>query len=211
MSGFPPSFADKFGVILCDPPWAFRTYAGNDRTPTQKTDFREAEDHYPTMSFEEMAALPVADIAAKNCALIMWVVGSHIPEAVKLGEAWGFTFKTDVFYWFKQKLINADQIDLFTGDIADPRISMGYYTRKQVEPAFLFTRGKPVRRSKGVRQAIITPTREHSRKPDEQYDRCEALFDGPYLEMFARQSRPGWDCWGNQSDKFDVPILEETG
>jgi len=203
MSIFPASFASKFQLILCDPPWAFRTHSGDHRTPTQKK-FNEAEDHYPTMSFEEMAALPVSDVAAKDCALIMWAVGSHIDEALALGKAWGFTFKTDAFYWLKQKMIDAMQIDLFTDDIDPPRISMGYYTRKQVEPAFLFTRGKPKVMAHDVRQAIIAPIREHSRKPQEIYGRCERLIGGPYLEMFARQAHPGWDCWGNQVDKFET-------
>lgn len=218
----------QYGVILCDPPWAFRTYSGEDRTPTQKDfpdyrgpDYRgEATDHYPTMTFDEMAALPVADLAGKDCALIMWVVGSHIKEAIALGEAWGFTYKTDLFYWLKQKMIAADQIDLFSGDIAAPAISMGYYSRKQLEPVFLFTRGAVSRLSKGVRQvvihdqcaccaevveqqAIVAPRREHSRKPDAQYDRIEAMFDGPYLELFARSARAGWDAWGNETGKFD--------
>lgn len=203
MSGGPKQ--GHYGVILCDPPWAFQTYSGKKATP-----HRCAEDHYKTMTFAEMKDLPVGDWAAKDCALFMWVVGSHLDEAIKLGEAWGFTMKTDAFYWFKQKLINAEQIDMFTGDIAPPRISMGYYTRKQVEPVFLFTKGKPKRQSKGVRQVILAPTREHSRKPDQQYDRIEELMKGPYLELFARTQRPGWDVWGNQVDKFAAPVAQST-
>lgn len=191
-----------YRLILADPPWAFSTYAGDSRTPTQKN-FREAEDHYPTMSFAELAALPVADIAGRDCALAMWVVGSHCDVALDLGRAWGFTFKTDLFYWAKQKLIDADQIDLFTGDIQPPRMSMGYFTRKQVEPCWLFTRGKPKVLANDVRQLIVAPRREHSRKPAEQYERLERLFgDVPRVELFSRTPRQGWDAWGNQTDKF---------
>lgn len=188
-----------FSVIYADPPWAFRTFSGENMTP-----HRCAEDHYRTMTFAEMAALPVADVAAKDCALFMWVVGSHLVESIDLARAWGFEFKTDAFYWLKQRMIGADQIDMFTGDIPEPRMGFGYWTRKQVEPCLLFTRGKPARLGKGVRQTIIAPRREHSRKPEEARDRIEALVGGPYLEMFARSTRPGWTAWGNETEKFEV-------
>jgi N6-adenosine-specific RNA methylase IME4 len=194
MSALP---AGPFGCILADPPWAFRTFGGDAMTPHRST-----EDHYSTMSLAEMAAIPVAEIAAKDCALFMWVVGSHLTESIELAEAWGFKFKTDAFYWLKERLNGAGQPDLFTGDVPELRISMGYWTRKQIEPCWLFTRGSPRRLSKGVRQAIVEPRREHSRKPDCQYDRIEALVGGPRLELFARHQRPGWTVWGNQTDRF---------
>lgn len=187
-----------FGCILADPPWAFRTFSGETMTP-----HRCAEDHYSTMSFEQMAALPVGARAAEDCALFMWTVGSHLAESIALAEAWGFTFKTDAFYWLKSRLRDADQIDLFTEDVPELRLGFGYWTRKQVEPCLLFTRGAPSRLSARVRQAITEPRREHSRKPDCQYDRIEALVAGPYLELFARAARPGWTAWGNQVGKFE--------
>jgi N6-adenosine-specific RNA methylase IME4 len=187
-----------FGCIYADPPWAFRTFSGENMTP-----HRSAEDHYKTMDLAALKALPVESVAAPDCALFMWVVGSHLAEAFKLAEAWGFEFKTDAFYWLKQRLVGADQIDLFTEDLPELRISFGYWTRKQVEPCLLFTRGNPRRLSSGVRQAIVEPRREHSRKPDAGYERVESLVAGPYLELFARSTRPGWSSWGNQVDKFD--------
>lgn len=189
----------RFGAILADPPWAFRTFSGENMTP-----HRCAEDHYRTLTLEQLAALPVGEFAAKDCALFMWLVGSHLAEGIELARAWGFEFKTDAFYWLKQRMIDADQVNMFTGDIAEPRISFGYWTRKQVEPCWLFTRGNPRRRSASVRQAIIAPRREHSRKPDEQYARIEALVGGPYLELFARTVRPGWNVWGNEVGKFEA-------
>lgn len=199
-----------YGLILADPPWAFRTFSGRDRTPTQKKNFNEAEDHYPTMSAADLAALPVASIAAKDALLAMWVVGSHIDAALDLGRAWGFTFVTDLFYWCKQRLIDADQIDLFTGDIAPPKISMGYHTRKQLEPCLLFKRGKglPVL-AHDVRQLILAPPLEHSRKPAEQYDRLDALYGttANRLELFSRTPRAGWDSWGNQVGKFEEELV----
>lgn len=194
-----------YGLILADPPWAFRTFSGRVRTPTKKR-FREAEDHYPTMSMDELKALPVGDIAGRHSALVMWIVGSHCDAALDLGRAWGFGFATDLFYWLKQKLVRADQIDLFTGDIAPPKISMGYYSRKQLEPCWLFTRGSPKVHAHDVRQLIIEPPREHSRKPLEQYTRLERLFgDVPRLELFSRTTRQGWDCWGNEVGKYLEP------
>lgn len=176
-----------FGCILADPPWAFKTYTGGTGTP-----HRSAEDHYPTTKTSDLMSIPVADVAAKNCALFMWVVDSHVPDAIELGRAWGFEYKTRAFTWRK----------LTKTGIA--KIGMGYWTRKQTELCFLFTRGKPKRLDMGVREIIDAERREHSRKPDEQYERIERLVDGPYLEMFARQSRPGWSSWGNQATKFDL-------
>lgn len=187
-------------VIYADPPWAFRIYSGRDETP-----HRTAEDHYQTVPLAELAAMPVADIAAPDCALFMWAVGSHLDQAIALGQAWGFAYVTDVFYWAKQKLRGADQIDLFTDDIAEPKMGFGYWSRKQVEPCLLFTRGEPPRLSKGVRQLIVEPAREHSRKPDQTRAHIEALAPGPYVELFARETAPGWDCWGNETGKFDRP------
>lgn len=195
----------KFQLLLADPAWAFRTFNGRNRTPTQKQ-FREAEDHYATMSTDDMAALPVSDIVAKDALLAMWAVGSHLPDAHRLAAAWGFpTCVTDLFYWAKQKLVQADQIDLFTGDIPPPRMSMGYHTRKQVEPCLLFSRGKglPVC-AHDVRQLIVAPSLGHSRKPVEQYDRLERLYgDVKRIELFARNTRKGWESWGNEVGKFD--------
>lgn len=186
-----------FGCILADPPWAFKTFSGKRATP-----HRSANDHYVTTDTRVLADMPVASVAAKDCALFMWIVDSHLDQAMDLGRAWGFGFKTVAFIWLKETE-NGRQIDIWNGD-SDPRIGMGYWTRKQAEICLLFTRGKPARLGKGVRQIIRDKRREHSRKPDEQYERIEALVGGPYLELFARQSRPGWSAWGNEVGKFDA-------
>lgn len=195
LSKFPKG---HYGCILADPAWPFRTYSRDDAIPQ-----RAEDDHYPSMSIDDMKALPVRQVAAKNCALFMWGIGSHIPAMLEIGNEWGFTFKTDVFYWLKQRMFDAaNQLDWITGDIEEPPISMGYWSRKQVEPVFLFTRGSPPRLSSSVRQVIVSPRREHSRKPEEQYEKIEALCGGPYLEMFSRSEREGWDSWGNEVGKF---------
>lgn len=195
MNPLPPG---PFGCILADPPWSFRTF--NNKTGT--TPHRGAEDHYGVMSKADLQALPVASVAARDCALFMWVVDSHMDEALELGRAWGFTFKTCAFLWLKERNDGA-QLDIFEGE-SEPRISMGYWTRKQAEQCWLFTRGRPQRLDKGVRQVIRDRRRDHSRKPDEQYDRIAALVSGPRLELFARNTRPGWSSWGNETDKFGV-------
>jgi N6-adenosine-specific RNA methylase IME4 len=218
-----PSVHGGYGCILADPPWKFDAYSGDGGTP-----HRTSEDHYPTMLLADMMALPVSDVAAKDAALFMWVVDSHLVQAVDLAAAWGFAFKTVGFCWIKQKLINADQIDLFTGDIAAPRMGFGYWSRKQMELCLLFTRGSPRRLGQGVRQIIscppaaegglsrpqagaaahehnqiiLAPRREHSRKPDCQYERIETLVGGPRLELFSRTTRAGWDAWGNDVGRF---------
>lgn len=221
MSVINPLPQGPYRLCLMDPPWAFRTFNKKSRTPTQKK-FREAEDHYPTMSVAEMAALPVGEMMARDSAIAMWIVGSHCDAALELAEAWGFRFTTDLFYWLKTKLIGADQIDLFTGDVPPPRMSMGYYSRKQLEPMWLFTRGRglPVC-AHDVRQLIIEPSSGHSRKPAEQYHRLDRLFglsagdaagEGlARIEMFARNTQPGWDAWGNEVGKFDAARVAMAG
>lgn len=173
----------KAKCILSDPPWSFITY--NNKTGT--TPHRGENDHYCTASFAEMAKIPVADWADTDCALFMWVVDSHFDEALELGKAWGFKYKTCAFVWFKSR--NEGII---------PKVGMGYWTRKQTEQCWLFTKGKPKRKSQGVEQAIFCGRGAHSAKPEIQYERIEALVDGPYLEMFSRLNRPGWTAWGNQ-------------
>lgn len=189
----------KFGAILCDPPWSFLTYGKKRTTP-----HRTAEDHYETMTAEDLRAMPVIESAAKDCALFMWVVDSHLDEAIELGKAWGFDFKTIAFIWCKTTQRDK-QFGFFPPETVH-RIGMGYWTRKQAEICLMFTRGKVKRLGKGVRQIIEAPRREHSRKPDEQYPRIEALVAGPYLELFARQERPGWSSWGNEVEKFKVSV-----
>lgn len=179
--------AGQYGCILADPPWLFKTWSGKTCTS-----HRTANDHYKTAQSNQLMALPVRDIAGNDCAMFMWSVDSHVDQAIGLAEGWGFAFKTIAFVWAK------------TNANGTFPIGMGYWSRKQTETCLLFTRGKPRRMDKGVRQLIVAPRREHSRKPDEQYERIERLVAGPYLELFARQTRPGWDAWGNETEKFNA-------
>lgn len=182
--------AGPFGCILADPPWAFRTYSGKESTP-----HRGALDHYQTTRTDALASIPVGDACAKNCALFMWVVDSHLEEALALAKAWGFGFKTCAFVWVKSK----------AGGY--PHVGMGYWTRKQTEQCWLFTRGSPKRLDKGVEQIIHCPRGAHSAKPEQQYKLIERLVGGPYLELFSRTNRPGWTAWGNETGKRDASLF----
>jgi N6-adenosine-specific RNA methylase IME4 len=143
------------------------------------------------MSLGDIKALPVRQLAADNCALFLWTTWPHLLHAQELIEAWGFGYRTLGFIWVKQ---NPDGTGLHTGT--------GYWTRANSEPCLLAAKGKRQRRSAGVHQVILTPRREHSRKPDEIYARIEELLDGPYLELFARSARPNWTCLGNEVGRF---------
>lgn len=178
-----------FAAILADPPWQFQAWSG-------KGTARAAENHYSTMSMDDIAALPVSDLAAEDCVLFMWVVWPTLPDALTVINAWGFTYKTCGFAWLK-----SDPYRLFAME-EDVYMGLGYWTRANSEVCLLATRGKPKRKSAGVRQGIISPRREHSRKPDEIHQRIERLVAGPYLELFARAPRRGWTPWGNDKDKF---------
>lgn len=191
-----------FKLFYADPPWRTVLWSGAQRTPTQKA----GADHYLTMSIDDLKAMPVEAIAAKDAALAMWVIGSHLDQALDLGKAWGFTYVTDLFWWLKQRQLRPNQIDMFTDDVATLPIGMGKYTRKQGELCLLFKRGKGLRvLDHAIPAVIVEPKREHSRKPDRVYTDLEKLFGQfPRLELFARTTREGWVCWGNQTDRFEA-------
>lgn len=190
----------RYGVIYADPPWRFKVWSGTEvvQARDSKSTYKPASVHYHTMSVEELAQLPVESLAAEDCTLFIWVCWPTLLDALDLIKAWGFQYKTCGFDWMKA---HAGQIEMFRDD-ADALMGMGYWTRANSEPCLLATRGKPKRLNADVRQGIIAPRREHSRKPDGVHERIERLVAGPYVELFSRQKRKGWDCWGNQTDKF---------
>jgi len=174
----------KYNVIYADPPWSFKTFSdkGKDRSP---------ENHYNVMSLQDICNLPVNNISNDDSVLLMWVIDPLLDKAFKVIEAWGFKYKTVGFTWAKT---NKKSMGFFTG--------LGYWTRGNPEMCLLATKGKPKRISKSVPQLVVEQRREHSRKPDIMYNHIENLLQGPYVELFARTQRPGWDSWGNQTDKF---------
>lgn len=201
MSAFEGLPRNHFGAIYADPPWRFATW--NKATAVKRRASGtnvSAAVHYDTMTTGEIAALPVADLAADDCCLFMWISWPMLPDALALIEAWGFTYKTCAFDWMKA---HNTQPDFFADEIP-ALMGMGYWTRANSEVCLLATRGKPKRLNADVRQGIIEPRREHSRKPDCVPSRIERLVAGPYLELFARTKRDGWSVWGNETDKFEV-------
>jgi len=171
-----------YGVILADPPWTFRTWS-------DKGQGKSAQRHYDCMSLDDICRMEVP--AAKDCALFLWATWPTIFSAQQVISAWGFRYSGLAWEWIKR--------NPQTGKYA---FGGGYGTRKNLEPCLLARRGQPALKVRTVRDFLYAPRREHSRKPDEQYARIESMFDGPYLEMFARQRRAGWDAWGLETDKF---------
>jgi len=195
-----------FGAILADPPWHWKPWGvpvwnGEYRKDGSKIKSPPRKIDYPTMSMDEIANLEVEKLASENCVLFIWSVWALLPQALEVTKRWGFIYKTCGFDWMKA---HNGQLDMLRED-ADAHMGMGYWTRANTEPCLLSTRGKPKRLNADVRQGIIEPRREHSRKPDCVHERIERLVAGPYLELFARQSRPGWTTWGLEKNKFDRP------
>lgn len=169
----------KYSIIYADPPWSY-----NDKALAGK---RGAGCHYPVQSQKWIESLPVNSIAAENCFLFLWVTFPKIFEIAPLFSAWGFKYKTCAFTWIKR---NKKSGSLFWG--------MGNWTRANAELCLLGVRGAPERRSAGVHQVIESPIGRHSEKPAEARERIVKLCgDLPRIELFARQSTPGWDVWGN--------------
>lgn len=185
--------AGPFSLIYADPPWSFKVYGdnGQDKAP---------DAHYRTMGAGDLMSMPVAAIAAKDSLLAMWVYDPMLPDALKLAEAWGFTFTTVLFRWLK----GDGQGRLFDDGERLP-IGLGYHTRGGgCEECWLFKRGKglPVLRH-DIRKEFYSSRREHSRKPDEVRDWLVDLYgDVPRIELFARTTAPGWVAWGNETQKF---------
>ncbi len=173
----------KYNTIYADPPWTFSTYS-------PKGLGRSSEAYYDCMSLDEIKSLPVLDFAAPDCVLLLWITDPMLDKAFDVINAWGFTYKTVGFYWAK---LNKDRIFGYIEDDHNWAIGTGYWTRACPEQCLLATRGKPHRIHADVRKLIVAPRREHSRKPDEAYERIERLCTGPYLELFARYQRDGWD------------------
>jgi N6-adenosine-specific RNA methylase IME4 len=165
------------------------------------------------MTIDEIKTLPVARVAdARGSACLLWVPDPLLPVGLEVMKAWGFEYKTVGFTWTKLNKSWTPTVVGHRGDgtpkhaaVYEPSdffTGMGYYTRANPEMCLLGTRGCLQRLHKDVRQLVISPRREHSRKPDEIYGCIERLFPGPYLELFARTSVPGWDVWGNETGKF---------
>lgn len=173
----------KYTLILSDPPWQYRDKCGSGE--------RGVHFKYPVMTVQDICRLPVHTLAAENCLLAMWWVPTQPVEALKVIEAWGFRLMTmKGFTWAKTYKKQTDKFAL----------GMGHMTRANSEDMLFAVKGKlPERLSASIRQIQIHPRTEHSAKPPEFRDLLvELLGDVPRIELFARDSAPGWDHWGNE-------------
>jgi len=158
----------SYRTILADPPWDI-----------QQKGHLGAERHYPLMTLEAICALRVDQLAEADAHLWLWVTNASLHAGKSVMESWGFSYRS-CLTWIK------------------PRLGLGNYLRNQTEHVLLGTRGKAPVLFRGQGTWFYAPLQEHSHKPEEQYAIIERCSPGPYLELFARRQRPGWDAWGNQ-------------
>lgn len=184
-----PHVDGGFKTILADPPWRF-----TNRTGKVAPEHRRL-DRYSTMEIAEIAALPVADVAAANAHLYLWTPNALLPEALKVMEAWGFRYVSNII-WAKRRK-----------DGGPDGRGVGFYFRNVTEMLLFGVHGsmRTLQPARSRVNMIETRKREHSRKPDEQYELIEACSPGPYLELFARHPRPGWVVWGDEADEAVTP------
>lgn len=176
-----PMFSQR--VIHIDPPWAYemRTPKGYEKSP---------QAHYDCMTLDQLKELPVGHLAMPDSVMVMWGVFSMMPQAIELLAHYGYRFCTGG-PWAKQSSTGKKWA-----------FGTGYVYRNAAEFWIVGKMGNPKERSKSVRNLIVAPVREHSRKPDQIYSDIEELWDGPYIDIFGRQQREGWTVWGNQSSRF---------
>ena len=173
----------KYNIIYADPPWNFKNFS-------KKGEVKNPNQHYSCMKIQDIYDLPIQDIADDNCILFIWVTYPLLQEGLQTIKEWGFNYKTCAFSWVKK---NKKADTYFWG--------LGYWTRANNEICLLATKGKPKRISKSVHQIVATPLERHSKKPDVVRDRIiELCGDLPRIELFARERKDGWDCWGNEID-----------
>jgi N6-adenosine-specific RNA methylase IME4 len=172
-----------FGTVLADPPWRFQNRTGKVAPEHRRL------SRYDTMDAKDIAALPVADIAAHQSHCYLWVPNALLAEGLQVLEGWGFTYKS-MLVWAKRRK-----------DGGPDGRGVGFYFRNVTEPILFGVRGSLRTADAGRRQVnmIETQKREHSRKPDELYPIIEACSPGPYLELFARYPREGWTAWGDEA------------
>ncbi|MCL2525360.1 MAG: MT-A70 family methyltransferase [Betaproteobacteria bacterium] len=179
---FKATISGRFRTILADPPWQFQNRTGK-MAPEHKRLAR-----YPTLTLADIKAIPVADVAAEASHLYLWVPNALLAEGLAVMQAWGFSYKSNIV-WHKIRK-----------DGGPDGRGVGFYFRNVTELVLFGIRGSMRTLSPGRRQVnfLATQKREHSRKPDEFYDIVESCSPGPYLELFARHRRQGWENWGNE-------------
>lgn len=173
---------NKYAIIYADPPWKYGGDGGKK--------WRPASEYYPTMSFKELKDLGpvVKNISEDDSLLFMWAVSSELKRCIEVGESWGFKYITVAFVWYKE------------------RANVGNYTMSGCELCLLFKRGKIPKdrvRNPGQKQFFSAPVSVHSKKPIEIAERISKMYpESRKIELFARDSKPGYDNWGDETDKF---------
>lgn len=171
----------KYNIIYADPPWHYKTW--RDGTGT-------ANKHYPTMKIQEIVAMKdtIQRISEKDCVLFLWVTFPCLLEGIKTLQEWGFKYKTCGFTWIKRNKVSDTWF-----------FGLGHWTRANAEICLIATKGHIKRVSNKVSQIVDTHIEEHSKKPNVVRERIvELIGDLPRIELFARQTAEGWDCWGNE-------------
>lgn len=176
----------KYNIIYADPPWEYR------QTGSKKNSRGMAKQHYDTMTTDDICKLPIKELKTDDSICFMWATFPNIDQALKVMEAWGFLYKTAAFVWVKK---NKKSNTNFWG--------MGAWTRANAEICLIGisskTKASECVKSHAVHQIIESPIERHSKKPDETRNRIiELLGDVSRIELFARQTAEGWDCWGNE-------------
>ena len=196
-----PTIEGGFPCITIDAPLHFSTWStkGQGKAPSR---------HYQTYPPEIIATLPVREAAARDAWAFVWWPDPHLEMLIEVMTAFGFAFSAKAFTWIKTlKALARGPHLMSTDDIETAlHVGAGKTTRKNSESVWLGRRGKPKILSHSVREIIVAPVREHSRKPDEFYARVEHFCPAPRLELFGRQSRPGWTVWGDQATLFDPSV-----
>ena len=180
----------KYSTILADPPWQFQNRTGKVAPEHRRL------SRYVTLTFEQIKMLPVPEISSEVAHLYLWIPNALLPQGLEVMKTWGFTYKSNIV-WLKIRK-----------DGGPDGRGVGFYFRNVTELILFGVKGKNARTLAPGRSQVnylSSRKREHSRKPDEQYPLIESCSPGPYLELFARGVREGWDCWGNQAEESYVP------
>ena len=183
----------KFGTVLADPPWQFQNRTGKVAPEHRRL------SRYPTMSFESIGSLPVADIVADCAHLYLWIPNALLPYGLDTMKRWGFTYKTNLI-WYKVRK-----------DGGPDRRGVGFYFRNVTEVILFGIRGRDCRTlapGRSQENMIISQKREHSKKPDEQFDLIESCSPGPFIELFARGARARLVCLGRSGARLHARLAD---
>jgi len=179
---FAPLAENAYSVIVIDPPWRFKSWS-------ETRQVKAASQHYVVMETEDILSLPVGRLADRDCLLLLWSTGAMLPQALEAMRAWGFTYKSQIVW---RKVTRLGRV----------RMGTGFWARSMHEPVLIGTIGKPTKAT--FPSVFDGVAREHSRKPEEFYALVEKHTPGKArCDVFARVQRPGWNAFGDETEKFE--------